>query len=343
MVAIRKFLEGLEFSNFRKEANRAPVGSNPCTHCRKKMNVVFHMVGDHNVELDFCKQCSLIWFDTGEWRDIESAHGKLPVKVVDRERTLALARSILSAENEMTRARKTSSFETVESPSTIKTVIGLLGFPVEEDPDAFANKPWITWLLIATCTLVSCVVLMGDSQAVVSRFGFSNTQGFFHRLLTSETSFFLHGSFFHLIGNMYCLWIFGDNVEDELGKRRYLALIAAAALVGSFAFGIFDHRASSTANAVPVIGASGGIAGLVAFYLIRFPHRRFLMRFFFVITIAIPSYLFGIMFFFKDIIATLVQSSGQYTGDGIAHISHLGGAAVGISAAIFMRRKNQSL
>lgn len=332
--ALRKFLSLKEVVSFREAAVRSPKGQNPCTHCRSLMHVVWHAVGEHDVELDFCEKCSLVWFDTGEWKDVELADAKIPRKV-NRTETLEWARAMIAEQNKMEVARKTTSIESVSSPSVLKAVLSFLGLPVEEDHDYFSSEPWVTWLLITACCILG-VWLFGHEHIALS-LAFYASDPAATRLLTSFTSFFVHGDIFHLLGNMYFLWIFGDNVEDELGKLRYIGLLVLATLMGNLLFGMFDPRAGMS-PAIPAIGASGGIAGLVAFYLIRFPHRRFLMRFFFVYLIAIPAYLFGLMFFFKDVLGAVSQAEGLTE---VSHLSHVGGALVGVVAAIVMRKKNR--
>ncbi len=114
------------------------------------------------------------------------------------------------------------------------------------------------------------------------------------------TSMFLHGGFMHLIGNMWFLWIFGDNVEDELGHVGYLAFYLACGVMASLA-----HFMSDPASAIPAIGASGAISGVMGAYLIRFPHARvttLIPLFIIFTTVELPAalilvYWFAIQFF----------------------------------------------
>lgn len=200
--SLKKFLNEAEFRHFRDDAVRAQTGVNPCTHCRRKMNVIFHLAGGRTVELDYCTNCALVWFDTGEWKDIETEASSRD-RVVSRDQSLEYARLILETQNDTRKERRKVLPETVQSPSTIKTVLCLIGLPVEEESDTFANAPWVTWLLIAMCTVVSILALKSDLHVAVQQFGFFSGAGFLHRLFTSETSFFLHASVFHLISSEY--------------------------------------------------------------------------------------------------------------------------------------------
>jgi membrane associated rhomboid family serine protease len=139
--------------------------------------------------------------------------------------------------------------------------------------------------------------------------------------LTLLTSFFIHGSWLHLLVNLYVLLVFGDNVEEYLGAGRYLALLAVATVAGGLAHVALDPR-----SVVPVIGASGGISGVVAYYVLRFPQARlglmYVYRWF-----RIRAYAFGLIWVLLQIIAAREQIAG--IGD-VSALAHLGGAAVGV-------------
>ncbi|UCF71936.1 MAG: rhomboid family intramembrane serine protease [Deltaproteobacteria bacterium] len=139
---------------------------------------------------------------------------------------------------------------------------------------------------------------------------------------------FLHGGFFHLLGNMWSLYIFGDNVEDRLGSLRYLLFY----LLCGFASGI-SHLVVNWNSQIPTIGASGAIAGVMGAYLVLFPKSRILTLipiFFFFQFIEIPAFFFlGIWFIFQFLSAAATAGQG-----GIAWWAHIGGFIFGI---IFLR------
>jgi membrane associated rhomboid family serine protease len=143
--------------------------------------------------------------------------------------------------------------------------------------------------------------------------------------LFSFVSFmFLHGGLFHLLGNMWSLYIFGDNVEDRLGSLRYLLFY----LLCGFASGI-SHLVINWNSQIPTIGASGAIAGVMGAYLVLFPKSRILTLipiFFFFQFVEVPAFLFlGIWFIFQFLSAA--ASAGQA---GIAWWAHIGGFIFGI-------------
>jgi membrane associated rhomboid family serine protease len=136
---------------------------------------------------------------------------------------------------------------------------------------------------------------------------------------------FLHGGFFHLLGNMWFLYIFGDNVEDRLGHFRYLAFY----LLCGWASGIL-HLFLNWTSQTPTIGASGAIAGVMGAYFILYPRAKVLTLvpiFFFLYFIKIPAFLFlGVWFLFQSLSA--VASSAQTSG--IAWWAHVSGFIFGI-------------
>jgi len=147
-------------------------------------------------------------------------------------------------------------------------------------------------------------------------------------LLSVLSSMFLHASLLHLAGNMLFLWIFGNNVEDRLGKIRfvifYLLCGLAAALAQSFVF---------PGSTVPLIGASGAIAGILGAYLIMFPRAR-IFGLLFIFPIVLPAFVF-IGFWF---ISQLLSSVGSVTGNtSVAYAAHVGGFVAGMVLLLLLR------
>ena len=138
------------------------------------------------------------------------------------------------------------------------------------------------------------------------------------------TFMFLHGGFFHLLGNMWFLYIFGDNVEDRLGHFRYLAFY----LLCGLASGI-SHLFLNWTSQIPTIGASGAIAGVMGAYFILYPRAKVLTLipiFFFIQFVEIPAFLFlGFWIFFQFLSAAFSDQAG-----GIAWWAHIGGFIFGI-------------
>jgi membrane associated rhomboid family serine protease len=136
---------------------------------------------------------------------------------------------------------------------------------------------------------------------------------------------FLHGGFWHLLGNMWSLYIFGDNVEDRLGPLRYLLFYLLCGLASGL-----THLFANTHSQIPTIGASGAIAGVMGGYFLLYPGSRiltFIPIFFIPYFIEIPAFIFlGIWFLFQFLSAT----SGPAQSGGIAWWAHMGGFVFGI-------------
>jgi membrane associated rhomboid family serine protease len=147
----------------------------------------------------------------------------------------------------------------------------------------------------------------------------------FQQIIPFFTSLFLHGGIFHLAGNMWFLYIFGDNVEDKLGHLRYLFFYLLCGLAAGVSHLVINWGAN-----VPTIGASGAIAGVMGAYLVLFPRAKILTLiplFFFFPFVEIPAFFFlGIWLLFQ-----LVSAAGD-TGHvaGVAFWAHIGGFVFGI-------------
>ena len=154
--------------------------------------------------------------------------------------------------------------------------------------------------------------------------------------VTVLTSMFLHGGFLHVGGNMLYLWIFGDNVEDRLGHGRFVAFYllcgVAAALAQMFV---------SPSSQVPLVGASGAIAGVMGAYYVMYPHSRIvtLIPFFFLQVVEVPAIFFlGIWFLmqFLNGVGSIAQVEAG-TG-GVAFWAHVAGFVTGVAGALVLRR-----
>jgi membrane associated rhomboid family serine protease len=153
---------------------------------------------------------------------------------------------------------------------------------------------------------------------------------------TIFSSMFLHGGWFHVLSNMWVLYIFGDNVEAALGKFRYLIFYllsgVAAALLQTYLL---------RTSAVPMIGASGAISGVLGAYLILFPGSRIasLVPILFILTIVeVPALIFLIFWFVTQLYSGLFMMQGG-SASGIAWWAHIGGFLFGMLMVSFFRRK----
>ena len=229
-------------------------------------------------------------------------------------------------------------------------------FPIGDDNTGRLRTPYVTYLLIALNVLVfvflqgmgtnekftytfSTVpqeirtgedvagpvrIEVGDQAATIP---LQQTPGSVY--LTLLVSMFMHGSVMHLLGNMLFLWIFGDNIEDDLGHGRYTAfylmtgvLASIAHVVSTFTFG--DNPF------IPSLGASGAISGVMGGYLVMHPHRKvrvFILR----MLTTVPGYVaVGLWFILQLISAYGVLGQGPQSGGGVAFMAHIGGFIAGV-------------
>src|SRR5262249_34301990 len=142
---------------------------------------------------------------------------------------------------------------------------------------------------------------------------------------TLLTCMFLHGGWLHIIGNMWFLYIFGDNVEDRLGHFGY-----ALFYLGSGVFASLTHLLTNASSTVPTLGASGAIAGVMGAYMVLYPHARVLTLipiFYFIQILLLPAPLFlGIWFLIQAFQGTFAITSAK-EGAGVAWWAHIGGFA----------------
>jgi hypothetical protein len=146
--------------------------------------------------------------------------------------------------------------------------------------------------------------------------------------LTLLTSMFLHGGWFHLIGNMWYLWIFGDNVEDRLGRARFLIFYLLSGIVAGLL-----HYVLNPTSRMPTVGASGAIAGVLGGYLVAFPRARILTLvplFPFFQVMALPAVVVLGLWFVMQFFSGFLSLGFGGTGGGVAWWAHVGGFAFGL-------------
>jgi membrane associated rhomboid family serine protease len=155
------------------------------------------------------------------------------------------------------------------------------------------------------------------------------------------TSMFVHGSFAHLGGNMLFLWIFGDNVEDRLGHGRFLAFYLMCGFVAAISQTVLDRN-----SLVPMVGASGAIAGVMGAYVVLYPHSRVLMLFPFPpILFELPAYFFLVMWFlvqFLNGVNQLPLFEKDMISGGVAFWAHVMGFVTGLLLVLVMRRPERA-
>jgi membrane associated rhomboid family serine protease len=154
---------------------------------------------------------------------------------------------------------------------------------------------------------------------------------------TLLSSMFLHGGWMHIIGNMWSLWIFGDNIEDRMGRGGFLLFY----LLSGLAAGAM-HVATNPASTVPTVGASGAIAGVMGAYLLLFPHASVVTMvpiFFFLQVVEIPAVFFLGFWFLSQLFSGTLSLAAGAQAAGVAWWAHIGGFVVGFLWAVPLRRR----
>jgi len=199
-------------------------------------------------------------------------------------------------------------------------------FPYKDD-NPRVLFPYITYAIIG----LNILVFLGqfyvyDNASMIATFAFIPYE---FKLFTIFTSMFMHGGIMHIIGNMWFLYIFGDNVESILGHARYLYFYLFCGVGAALAQFLIEPYSTT-----PMVGASGAIAGVLGAYMIRFPKARvhvLAVIFIFITTIVVPAqFVLGLWFLMQ--LSGGLGSLGFDTTGGIAWFAHIGGFIVGISA-----------
>jgi len=306
-----------------------------CPCCEGRMKEISGETPGGTVFLDICPSCQLLWFDPGELATLPkvpppAAEPELPQEA--RERL-----AMLKVEEMRERAQAAEGIGGDTAPSEWwQWLPGLLGLPVEIDQGAITQRPWCTWILGA---LILGLSILGfyDHENAVQTFGMIPAQAGRYYGLTLLSSFFLHGSVVHLLSNLYFFMTFADNIEDFLGKRRFLLLLLAATVSGDLL-----HILGNPQSPIPCIGASGGISGLLAFYALQFPRCRlgFFMprRAFAGGWFRLPVWLWFGGWAAMQCVGAWSQLHGIST---VSALAHLGGAAAGALFWLWDKQANR--
>ena len=338
LSALRGLAGGDQFANALW--HRAKFSANTlgeiCPCCKRRMSLIAIQNPETGVsiELDVCTFCQFIWFDPGELESI-------PRKMAEKKAATPANATIpppAPAKRKYVPDNRRPLLDTEEDssdhgPDSLWQYLpALMGLPVEKGAPAKTKYPLLTWGFTVIC-VAAFILSLSDYRNIINNWGYIPAQWSRHGGLTLLTSMFLHGGIGHLIGNLYFLLIFGDNVEDLMGKAKYLILILLSGLSATLTHTFFDP-----ASTIPCIGASGFISGIIACYAVCFPSVRiaFLYRIFFIYRwFSIPAWGAALIWFaFQVGMGLLFSQSGK---GGVAYMAHVGGFIPGILFAIFHR------
>ncbi|MCC5812877.1 MAG: rhomboid family intramembrane serine protease [Ectothiorhodospiraceae bacterium] len=271
-----------------------------CPDCARPLQTC-HLLPDYHLDVDVCLQCDGAW--------------------VERESVSQVSKS----------SAIKHALESMNGGVSWKTWVFqfLLRLPVEYNVKP-RSTPWVTWTLIALNTLIFLLYAFDTRtfNAVITHFALSPAAiqaG--DAYWTFLTAVFLHGSLLHLAGNMYFLWVVGANLEDALGKLRFLGLY----LFCGVAAGVVSVLAN-LGSTIPSVGASGAIAGLFGMYALWFPNAS-LTFMFFVYQKKLAVYWYFAIWLALNLFGMLAG------GQGVDYWAHIGGFVVGLALGAALRRR----
>jgi rhomboid family protein len=216
--------------------------------------------------------------------------------------------------------------------------------PIRDD-NPVRGLPVVTPLLILTCMGVylwllslspearlEATTLLGFMPGVLFRYASIN-EPWVSPAGSIFTAMFVHGGFFHLAGNMLYLWIFGDNVEDRVGRGRFLAFYFVCGAIAALAQALPDVRST-----VPMVGASGAVSGVLGAYLVLYPRANVLLAMPFLLA-RVPAFVMLGLWFAGQLARSLLIEPGEV---GVAFTAHVGGFVAGaILVRWFVRDRRQ--
>ena len=216
------------------------------------------------------------------------------------------------------------------------------------DENPTNKKPIISWLIIFACSFIfinqifdptyiteQTFLSFGMIPAIL--FGNSELSGHLKIIppfLSIFTSMFLHGGWMHVIGNMTYLYIFGDNIEERLGKFKFIIFYFVTGIVAAFSQAIMDPTST-----IPMIGASGAIAGVLGGYLVLYPKANIKVLFWFIIFIKVIRIRAYIVLGGWIIIQFISFNGTDVNSSGVAYAAHIGGFISGILLINIMKNK----
>ena len=213
-----------------------------------------------------------------------------------------------------------------------------------KDDNPTKKKTFVRLIVVILCSLIFLFQISSDTNYLIQYYGFKPLSLFsfdydlptFIPLLTLVTSMFMHGGWLHFLGNMIYLWIFGDNVEDSIGYKKFTVFYISSGIFACFAQAVGDINSN-----IPMIGASGAIAGILGAYFYLFPKAKILVLvpviiFFF--TVRLPAFIvLGFWFILQFLNFSLLADGSS----NVAWLAHIGGFIYGLLYASLFITKNK--
>lgn len=213
-------------------------------------------------------------------------------------------------------------------------------FPIGDDNRDRHSTPIVTFVLIAI-NLVVFFLELQNGDAFVNKWAFTPAKFSADPASAAPTVFtamFLHGGWAHLLGNMLYLWIFGDNVEDRLGKVGFLIFYLATGIAATFAQYVFNPMMN-----IPNLGASGAIAGVLGAYILMFPKALVRVAIGYQV-VALPAVIvlgFWIVLQLFSGVGSIAATDETVNTGGVAYMAHVGGFVAGVVLTLMFGRRSR--
>jgi membrane associated rhomboid family serine protease/Zn-finger nucleic acid-binding protein len=331
---LRKFIGEATARNLWLQSGHVTAKGRPCPSCGIHLRPVVHGL-DFPVEVDVCRTCHIMWLDQGEIVDFGKLEESRKRVQKSPQQMREYARALAEMHGSDRKLTDGLDFISTEGPDeSWKWLPALAGLPVEMNRPPLRDLPILTWLIIFIGTAVY-LATRGSDQSLLN-FGFVSANPWRLGGLSWFTSFFMHADILHFIGNFYFFGVFADDVEDDIAPPAFLAV-----LFGSHITGVLAEWLFTGATDIPVVGASAGVFGILAYYMLRFPRAKVGVVY---LVFFRPYWLrwsAGALFFFKiawELISIWLLGKGSPSG-GIAHAAHVGGALFGAAAAVYVNKK----
>lgn len=306
-----RFASGL----VRKMNTATQLSWRGCPFCLSPMKSF--EISDPPITIESCKPCVTLWFEAGKFEE-------LPEGILESPDELLMTALEAEAKHKMEHQALMGEEYTADPPDELwKWIPACLGLPVKYYGAEMTRRPWTLWTLSAIIFIVS-VCAFPDLEEVVKNYGMIPAQALRYGGATFFTSFFLHGGWGHLLGNLYFFVLFGGEVENFLGWWRFLALVFSATIVGHLFHIVGDPRSD-----MPCIGASGGISGVLIFYACQFPRARLAFFFWFLPRsgwVRVPAWAAFALWFLLQLWGAMMQMTGF---SSVSSLAHIGGVTTG--------------
>jgi membrane associated rhomboid family serine protease len=304
-------------SIWKKDPSVTDLGKDElfCPHDKTQMHAYVLASERQGVQLDQCSTCQGVWFDDKE------AHRLFEILKENRDKK---------------RREDDTQEKEPETPSVWSYLFQIITNLPVEGYHPTKNRPVLLWFLI-----LSVVAVFAWEMHLILNYPSSGIKAFLaaYACVPAEvtagrqyiglfTYMFLHAGYAHLLGNLYFLYVFGDNVEDALGKTRFVLLYVLAGIAGALLHTVFAVKSTT-----PLVGASGAIAGVLAAYMILFPRVDiWVVLFFYRFRVKAMYYIF-FWLGFQFVSLYFVKNIG---GGGTAWLAHIGGFVAGFLLSYIM-------